>query len=386
MNQQITIISGDVGNPGGGQSRFVINLALGLAGLGAQVRIAAPSVRPAALAVLKDQGVRVDSLGWNSADPIVRFHSLTSSARLGQSLALLAQTGGKSDWYLVISDETIGAVDFISSGRTAYISNGDLSLLFLNPGFYLDQAVWRNLLSATTARNIRRNGRRARKFDLLLANSSFTRNFMSMLYGIPFAAVVYPPVDLSHFNPSKRTTSTRYAMAVARNASEYGAGALAEIAKKIPLKVAGGARIPGAQTLGFLSEQELETCYASAEFLVFPSPSEFFGYPVAESLASGTPVLAFDCGGPAELVEHGKSGWLEPSDSALVSSAASLFGSGFSADFRIGARRAAVRFSTETVAQSVLGLLSRSTASHRGEADGKGSPSIPPTRHSELDS
>ena len=49
--------------------------------------------------------------------------------------------------------------------------------------------------------------------------------------------------------------------------------------------------------------------------LVTPKWTEAFGLTTIEALACGTPVLAYARGGPAEIVEDGKSGFLiEPDD------------------------------------------------------------------------
>jgi UDP-glucose:tetrahydrobiopterin glucosyltransferase len=49
--------------------------------------------------------------------------------------------------------------------------------------------------------------------------------------------------------------------------------------------------------------------------MVTPKWTEAFGLTTIEALACGTPVLAYSRGGPAEIVEHGKSGFLiEPDD------------------------------------------------------------------------
>jgi glycosyltransferase involved in cell wall biosynthesis len=50
---------------------------------------------------------------------------------------------------------------------------------------------------------------------------------------------------------------------------------------------------------------------------IFVASSRYEGLPnaVLESLACGTPVLAFDCpGGTAEIIEEGRNGWLVPSE------------------------------------------------------------------------
>src|SRR5450755_177101 len=62
---------------------------------------------------------------------------------------------------------------------------------------------------------------------------------------------------------------------------------------------------------GFLASAELQQRYAKARAtLVTPHWIEAFGNTVIESLACGTPVVAYDSGGPAEIIEHGRSGIL----------------------------------------------------------------------------
>ena len=66
---------------------------------------------------------------------------------------------------------------------------------------------------------------------------------------------------------------------------------------------------------GFLSttelQQELGNCRA---LLMTPRWVEAFGNVSIEALACGVPVIAYDRGGPAEIVQHGKTGWLVPPD------------------------------------------------------------------------
>lgn len=56
-----------------------------------------------------------------------------------------------------------------------------------------------------------------------------------------------------------------------------------------------------------LSDEELAACYQKALALVFPG-EEDFGLVVVESLASGTPVIAYKKGGALDIVEDGKTG------------------------------------------------------------------------------
>jgi len=69
---------------------------------------------------------------------------------------------------------------------------------------------------------------------------------------------------------------------------------------------------------GFLGPVELQRRYANARAtLVTPRWIEAFGNTVIESLACGTPVVAYDRGGPAEIVEHGRSGILVPQEAGV---------------------------------------------------------------------
>ena len=57
---------------------------------------------------------------------------------------------------------------------------------------------------------------------------------------------------------------------------------------------------------GVQGGETLSSLYADADFFVFPSGTDTFGNVVVESLASGTPVLVTDRGGPQDIVEgHG---------------------------------------------------------------------------------
>jgi UDP-glucose:tetrahydrobiopterin glucosyltransferase len=69
---------------------------------------------------------------------------------------------------------------------------------------------------------------------------------------------------------------------------------------------------------GFLGPDELQRRYADARAtLVTPHWIEAFGNTVIESMACGTPVVAYDRGGPAEIVVNGRSGILVPRDAGV---------------------------------------------------------------------
>lgn len=61
---------------------------------------------------------------------------------------------------------------------------------------------------------------------------------------------------------------------------------------------------------GGLKGEDLASAYADADFFVFPSGTDTFGNVVVESIATGTPSLVTNSGGPRMIVEDNKSGWI----------------------------------------------------------------------------
>jgi glycosyltransferase involved in cell wall biosynthesis len=76
-------------------------------------------------------------------------------------------------------------------------------------------------------------------------------------------------------------------------------------------RTAGIAVLPG-----FLDD--LSEFYAALDLFIMPSRSEGWGLTALEAMANGLAVIATNVGGLPELVEHGKTGWLIPPDSATA--------------------------------------------------------------------
>jgi glycosyltransferase involved in cell wall biosynthesis len=72
--------------------------------------------------------------------------------------------------------------------------------------------------------------------------------------------------------------------------------------------------------VGYLHDDpSLVLLYNAADVMVVPSRYEGFGQTVSESLACGTPVVAFDATGPKDIVDHKQTGYLaEPYDPAAL--------------------------------------------------------------------
>jgi glycosyltransferase involved in cell wall biosynthesis len=81
-----------------------------------------------------------------------------------------------------------------------------------------------------------------------------------------------------------------------------------------PLREQFQSRYPEIIFPGMLDQTELAKYYASSDLFVFPSQTETFGNVTLEALASGIPVLAFDCAAARDWVQTGINGWLVAED------------------------------------------------------------------------
>ncbi|MBY0313601.1 MAG: glycosyltransferase family 1 protein [Phycisphaerales bacterium] len=66
---------------------------------------------------------------------------------------------------------------------------------------------------------------------------------------------------------------------------------------------------------GFRFGQELSTIYASSDLFLFPSTTDTLGQVVMEAQCSGLPVIVTDQGGPKEVVDDGRTGYVLPDPS-----------------------------------------------------------------------
>ena len=164
-----------------------------------------------------------------------------------------------------------------------------------------------------------------------------TRELMRTLSENGFAnlKVVSRGVDTKLFNISKRDTSlrsswgatdnTKVLISVGRMAPEKNLDQVLKTYEALkstgqafklvmvgdgPLKEQFQKRYPEIIFPGMLSQSNLAAYYASSDLFIFPSQTETFGNVTLEALASGIPVLAFDCAAARDWVQTGVNGWL----------------------------------------------------------------------------
>lgn len=136
-------------------------------------------------------------------------------------------------------------------------------------------------------------------------------------------------VDTQRFHPSRRSEEFRAKVAaqgqkiigyVGRLALEKQVEDLAVLMKipntrllvvgDGPLRESLETLLAGAHFTGFLDGEELATAIASCDLFVHPGELETFGQTIQEAMASGVPVVATGRGGPVDLVDSSRTGWL----------------------------------------------------------------------------
>jgi glycosyltransferase involved in cell wall biosynthesis len=78
-----------------------------------------------------------------------------------------------------------------------------------------------------------------------------------------------------------------------------------------PMRKTYEEKYPDVEFVGFKTGKDLAEYYANADVFVFPSQWETFGIVMIEAMACGTPVAAYPCQGPMDVIEQGVTGFME---------------------------------------------------------------------------
>jgi glycosyltransferase involved in cell wall biosynthesis len=143
---------------------------------------------------------------------------------------------------------------------------------------------------------------------------------------------VYPPSDLAGYRRPRRG---RYLLTVSRLDAPKRVDLLIEamrhVSAPVTLLIAGtgpedqrlrelAAGDPRVRFLGYVNDDSLVELYSRALAVLFAPVGEDFGLVALEAMAAGKPVVTTgDAGGPSELVEHGRTGYIaEPEPQAIA--------------------------------------------------------------------
>ena len=344
---------------GSGQSRFAINLSRGLVAMRNEVTIFAYSCDFENIEKLRRSNIDVFSYK-NKLSTFDLYRSISDSKKIFSVMLRMINNASLCDYYLVLSDELVGISDYKRDKKWIYLSNGDLTLLFMNQAFLDRYYPYSHFLKKRFVAQLMNHQNSSLNYDYLFANSKFTKAIMSFFLNVNFTDYVYPPVDTEFFRPSIKTgeaDETGYALVMLRNNAEPMAGAIQRIAKAVPVKIVGDAEVNGAVTLGRISDNDLVDVYFNATVTIGPSKQEFFGYSTAESLACGTPVIAFNHGGAVEMIDNNQNGWLVETHEELLSRLVEIFKHGYDKSMREKARQSSDKFSIPMSSKKLISLL-----------------------------
>ena len=127
-------------------------------------------------------------------------------------------------------------------------------------------------------------------------------------------------VDREIFTPDLREdVPAKYLLCVSRVSKEKNLEAFFELDYPGYLKIMVGdgpmlekykAQYPDVHFTGFKTGIDLARYYANAEVFVFPSQWETFGIVMIEAMACGTPVAAYPCQGPEDVIDQAETGFM----------------------------------------------------------------------------
>lgn len=76
--------------------------------------------------------------------------------------------------------------------------------------------------------------------------------------------------------------------------------------------------LPDAHFTGWVSQAQLAACYQGLDLFVFPSRFDTFGNVLLEAFSNGMPAISYRTKGPADIIQHGTSGYLVDSAQAMA--------------------------------------------------------------------
>jgi glycosyltransferase involved in cell wall biosynthesis len=205
-----------------------------------------------------------------------------------------------------------------------------------NPGFGTFDPIARLGLRLFAAPLREWDYKAAQRPDYIIANSSHIQDEIKKYYHRE-STVVFPPVYFERFQKPENQDLPRHGFIISGRQTPYKRFDIAiEACTKLglPLTVIGdgpdNARLrslagPTVTFLGRVPDAELERQFAASEALIFPGLDDFGITPI-ESMAAGTPVIAYRAGGALDYVIENKTGaFFGPQTTAALIDTLSVF-------------------------------------------------------------
>lgn len=191
----------------------------------------------------------------------------------------------------------------------------------------------------------------SRNSTFCVANSKFCASLYEK-WGIQISDIIYPPIDCKLFQPGTSMPSSDYVLVYFGKETKFSVvKAVADLGvhikafgSKAPFVPKSLLSHPNVDFVGRVSDDQLVDAYSNALFTFFPFTHEPFGYVPVESMACGTPTLAFNLQGPSESIVDDYCGWFAKDDAEIVSKAVTIWKKGYNSRMRLNCVKAASKY------------------------------------------
>ena len=235
-----------------------------------------------------------------------------------------------------------GKYDIIHAQGLCGLRHDIATAHFCQPGWYeaLRRAngrlTWKEKISSNVITPLERLALSSLKAKRVIAVSDSVRRDLATYYhrrsGV---TAIYHGVDLERFHPANRAIyrgPLRAELGIGENECmalfvgnlQKGAAAALRALAHVPgvkLVLVSGSNTTGDQAVAREAgvtdraifrplSREVQKYFAAADVFVFPTIYEPYGMVIAEAMAAGVPTLTSRCAGAADLIEHGRTGWL----------------------------------------------------------------------------
>lgn len=271
-----------------------------------------------------------------------------------------------SSYDLIISDTSSFAKGVITPPNSLHICycHTPTRYLWSDTHQYINELKYnkwlKKIISLTLSRLRLWDFSAASRVDFFIANSKTVKRRIEKYYRRP-SVVIYPPVETEKFKVRKEeldSSKEKYFLAGCRlvpyKRVDIVVEAFRNLGSDYKLKIFGDGSdlkrlkkiAQGASNIEFLgrvSDECKAELYAFAEAFINPQ-EEDFGITVVESMAAGTPVIAYEKGGATETIVKNKTGvfFKEQTSGAIYEAVKNFDSNNFEADL---IRRQAEKFS-----------------------------------------
>jgi len=337
-----------------GQSKAVINFAKGLSKHSKKVRIISYyRVDPR----LEDEIKEFEVISLDKRESVASLMLEYLFSKMSKDMA--KHVDNVDEKFIVANDDLTNVASFVKDpSNLVYWSLGALASLFMWPPFYRRGYFTKRLMGYFASSYNLRLHKGVKKYSVVLACSKTTANIISLFYDRSPSEVIYPPLDVEYYSShARKKVEKGYVLAFVKRGYKSDDGLLEKLAKRVKMKVV-GFKVEGAEAYFNISDEELRELYCNAYVTLYPTKFENFGYIPVESMACGTPVVAYRfSGGPAETIVDQETGWLVNDEKEFYQKVVEVWENGYEDKMREKAVERAKEFSIDNSTRKLTKFL-----------------------------